>query len=572
MVKKLFLVYLLLFAKISVAQHGEPTSFVPPVEGQLLLSGTFGELRSGHFHTGIDIKTDGVVGKPVFAIDDGYISRICVSPTGFGKAIYISHDNGLTSVYAHLLSFKSDVADYVRNIQLEKESFAIDVQVNKGVLMVKKGEQIALSGNSGGSAGPHLHFEIRETKTANPIDPVSFDFLNIIDNISPIIHRICFFPLDSASFINGRNNPVERKVVSDNDKFVLYNPKPLLIKGDVYFGISTIDKMDNSYNKNGIHSIRCYVDSSLFYEFVADTTSFSQAHCVNAIIDYPKYVNDEERFYKSYKEPNCSSMMLKYVDNDGILKLEDDSIHTVTCLIADVNDNVSTLKFDVRRDTACYEHVSLNKSHYLKYNRSYNLQLGDAKIFIGENALFDDVAVDLTIDTVPCENLLVPQYHIGDNTVATNERISISLKIPENIAHDARNKLYVVSKSNDEWNYVNGKNKDGYITVRVRNFGSFSMMMDTVPPEISSEYLLDDAVTDVSKRKRVRVTIKDDQTGISSYYPTLNGKWIIMDYDAKNDVLIYEFDDFLQEGINELKIVVKDMVGNTSEYIRQIKY
>ena len=259
--------------------------------------------------------------------------------------------------------------------------------------MVKKGEQIALSGNSGGSAGPHLHFEIRETKTANPIDPVSFDFLNIIDNISPIIHRICFFPLDSASFINGRNNPVERKVVSDNDKFVLYNPKPLLIKGDVYFGISTIDKMDNSYNKNGIHSIRCYVDSSLFYEFVADTTSFSQAHCVNAIIDYPKYVNDEERFYKSYKEPNCSSMMLKYVDNDGILKLEDDSIHTVTCLIADVNDNVSTLKFDVRRDTACYEHVSLNKSHYLTYNRSYNLQLGDAKIFIGENALFDDVAV-----------------------------------------------------------------------------------------------------------------------------------------------------------------------------------
>lgn len=572
MVKKLFLVYLLLFAKISVAQHGETPSFVPPVGGQLLLSGTFGELRSGHFHTGIDFKTDGVVGKPIFAIDDGYISRIFVSPTGFGKALYITHDNGYTSVYAHLLSFKSDVADYVRDIQLEKESFAIDVQVPNGALPVKKGEQIALSGNSGSSGGPHLHFEIRETKTANPINPSLFGFLNIVDNISPVISKICFFPLDSASFINGRNNPVERNVIFNEGKYELKNPTPLKIKGNVYVGVNTIDKMDGSYNKNGIYSIKGLIDSTLFYEFVADTTSFSQGHYINAIIDYPKYVNDEERFYKSYKEPNFNSLMLKYVDNKGLIHLDDDDIHTVTYLISDINDNISTLNFNVVRDTAFYEPKCQNKSYHLNYNSSYNLQLADADIYIPKNALFDDIAINLSIDTIAGENIVAPQYNIGDNTIATNNRISISFKIPENIDRDLWDKLYVVSKSDEEWDYVNGKINDGYITIKTRYFGNYSMMIDTIPPAISSQYLLDDGVTDVSKRKRVRVTIEDNQTGISSYYPTLNGKWIIMDYDAKNDVLIYEFDDFLQEGINELKIVVKDKAGNTSEYIRQIKY
>ena len=283
--------HLLIFFTI-ICQDISAQNYIAPVDFKLLLSGTFGELRSNHFHAGIDIKTQGVEGQEVKSIADGYVSRIKVSTWGYGKVIYITHpETGHTSVYAHLQGFSEKIDKLVKKEHYKKESFEINFFPKKDELIVKQGEIIGLSGNSGGSNGAHLHFEIRETRNAHPINPLQFEF-NVTDNIPPILKKLKIYAFDTT-LINGYNTSKVYDLQKQKNNYLL-NETPE-IKGDFALGIFTYDQAEGAYNKNGVYAIKMYIDSLLYYDFKVDELDFSTSRYINAHIDY--YEKKESKYY-----------------------------------------------------------------------------------------------------------------------------------------------------------------------------------------------------------------------------------------------------------------------------------
>ena len=272
----------------------------PPLDFKMLLSGTFGELRGDHFHAGIDIKTEGVEGQKVYAIANGYISRIKISTWGYGKVLYITQADGNTSVYAHLKIFSKEINDYVIKNQYKKESFEIQLYPPKDKFVIKKGEVIALSGNTGGSTGAHLHFEIRDTKTERPINPLQFDF-DIADDIHPIINKIKMYAIDGE--VDGNSTEKSFSLKKNGGQYTLGEITPL-VKGKVAFSISTYDKLNGAYNKNGVYAIKLLVDSNLIYHFQMDEFSFAESRFINAHIDYKEQKISHTKYHRCYKLPN----------------------------------------------------------------------------------------------------------------------------------------------------------------------------------------------------------------------------------------------------------------------------
>ncbi|MBP5782241.1 MAG: M23 family metallopeptidase [Bacteroidales bacterium] len=569
MVKRILLFFCLLLSFGYIAAQ-QKVDFQPPVEGQSFLSGTFGELRAGHFHTGVDIKTDGVEGKRVYSAASGYVARIVVSPTGYGKALYIAHPNGYTTVYGHLQSFRKDIAQYVRDVQFSKKSFAIDISLKPDQFVVGQGDFIALSGNSGGSGGPHLHFEIRETDTEYPVNPLKFNFLNVNDGRCPCINSIAVFPYNAKSFVNGHNKPLFRDVSGDCYNHNLADTSTILVQDKVYFGVRTFDLMDNIKNHNGIYFVKCYFDSDLIFYYQTDSTSFFQGRCVNSIIDYPTYQTKKTRYYKTYFEPNNSSMLLKPTGHDGLVQITDDKVHTVTFVVSDCYDNTSKVEFKIRRDEGEHPVINDDSEYHFKFYESNKLETDYLKVSTDRYALFDNIDFDVYTTNSKDERLLSPVYHIGDKTLASFKKISVSIKLdPAKTNAYKPEQLYVGSETSTGWSPIIGKVADGWINFSVYGFGNFAVMADTEKPSVSCGKLKDDAVADLTGVRQLRVIIKDDKSGISKYIPTFNGDCIIMDYDAINDVMIYVFDSHAVKGTNLLKIEVTDKCGNTTVYERK---
>mgnify|MGYP000474372297 CR=1 FL=1 len=312
--KSFLLIVMLLTYTSTIAQD-----YSAPLNFRMLLSGTFGELRGNHFHAGIDIKTEGVEGQKVYSIADGYISRIKVSTWGYGKVLYITHpETGHTSVYAHLQSFSAKIDSIVKKKHYQKESFEINFYPNANTIQIKKGEVIALSGNSGGSGGAHLHFEIRDTKTEHPINPLQFGF-NIADNIPPTLSKLKIYAFDTT-LIDGYNKSKIINIKKTNNKYAIdENPK---ISGSFGLGISTYDKSNDSYNKNGVYSIKLCVDTNICYKFTVDELDFSTSRFINAHIDYAEKKESKNKYHRCYKLPNNKLTNYSNLINDGIINIQ----------------------------------------------------------------------------------------------------------------------------------------------------------------------------------------------------------------------------------------------------------
>jgi len=390
--RRIVLMLVLLFSMNGLAytQKYSEINFIPPINIPLKLSGSFGELRSNHFHSGIDIKTGEMEGLSVFSIADGYISRIKIQSGGYGKALYITHPSGFVSVYAHLSKYKSEFEEYVIQRQYEQNSYEINIFPNRDLFPVKQGEIIAYTGNSGRSGGPHLHFEIRDEKTQKPINPLLFNFL-VTDKKPPKINLLKIYPSGDRSTIEYSLQAKNYFTVFNGKNYAIKGPDTIHVSGTVYFGINTYDPFNRGLNKNGVFSIQLYVDNILFYGHKLETFSFAETRYINSLIDYKEYKLNRRRVQKSCIEPN-NKLSFYTVKKDGKLTVESGRKYKITYKITDIERNKSELIFWIRgteRPSKTTHKSMTGNTQLLTYHQKNTFITNDLEFHIPGKALYD---------------------------------------------------------------------------------------------------------------------------------------------------------------------------------------
>ena len=537
--------------------------FRPPLDIELYLSGTFGELRSNHFHSGMDIRTQEKPGFRVYAIADGYVSRIKVAPGGYGRALYITHPNGYVSVYGHLQKYNKQLNEYVTKEQYRRESYSVDLYFKKGQFPVKKGEVVAWTGDSGRSGGPHLHFEIRDAATQKPINPLLFGF-KVKDNKRPLINILKIYPADNNSLVNGKNSALEVRTEWAGSKYRLKGNDTIDISGKAYFGINTYDPFNGGKNKNGVYTIKMSVDSIQVYSHKLETFSFDETRYINSFMDYKEFKQKRRTIQKSYIQPNNRLSIYKDVINRGIINFNDNKIHKITYFVSDVPGNTSSLEFWVKSsEVPVTGNSDKPKGTLFTYSGLNKFEKEGISFTVPGKALYDTLYFKFATSPAPPAGFS-EVYHLHYDYVPLQTwcQLGISAQnVPDKLTSKA-----LIAKIDDkgEISSAGGDFKDGKVTTKVREFGNYFITIDTVPPEIRPANIK--SGKDISKQNSIRIKVTDDLSGIKSYRPTLNGKWILMENDVKNNMLIYRYDDRLKKGENIFELKVTDEKGNTSTY------
>jgi hypothetical protein len=568
------IIFLFTFLVQLSAQEKYPQNyFISPLDIPLHLSGTFGELRTDHFHSGIDIRTGEIEGLKVYAAAAGYISRIKVSSGGYGKAIYITHPNGYVSVYAHLQQFLGAIKDYVKDEQYRRESFEVDLYPPAGEIEIKKGDVIALSGDSGGSGGPHLHFEIRNAGNEKPINPLLFGY-DVEDGNPPAINLLKVYPADRFCRIRNKNSEAEYPVQRRNGNYSLSGQDTLLISGKAYFGIHTIDLFNNGGNKNGVYSISLKMDSANIYEHKMETFSFDETRYINSLLDYPERINHNRWIQKSYIQPNNHLSIYKNVKNDGIINFSDDGVHLLNYSVTDAAGNLSSLSFWVKSKTPNGDIAQNNltvptDTKLFSYKSDNFFETDYIKFEVPASALYDTLL--FTYKLFPrIKNSWSGVHQLHNPTTALHSRCNLSIR-PDTLPKALQDKALIV-KIEEQQKLISagGEWDNGFITTQVREFGKYCIMVDTVPPRIIPVNILNNK--NIAQQTSIQVKITDELSEIATYRGRLNGKWILMDYDAKNDLLTYSYDERLVKGENMFELTVTDKKNNIATYSAKLIY
>jgi len=560
-----FIIIFFLFASSLFSQTKQYPAdyFVSPVRFPIILSGNFAELRSGHFHSGIDITTQKEEGKSVYACAEGYISRIKISPYGFGKALYIDHPNGYTTVYAHLKGFNTEIDNWVRSEQYRLEQFDVDLFPPKGLLNVNKGELICFSGNSGSSEGPHLHFEVRDTKTEMPIDPQLFGF-PVKDFIRPAITSALIYPEGEGSTINGSNTTLEMEIAGWGPVHRLRKQDTIHIAGSFSLGLGCYDLLNGSRNKNGISRYSVYIDSVLKFDWQAETFSFSETRYVNSFIDYANYYKTGNRFLRTRIDRNNKLSMYRNAGCRGIFDVVPDSLHHIKITINDAGKNESVLRFVVKGEKITTPEKQPVSTRPVFNCLKPNTWSGEGiKIAVPGSALYEDLSFDLSAsDQLPYTFSKV--YNIHHPEVPLHDYIELSIALDSAVIPMGKKMTLASLRPGKSPNSTGGSAENGIFRARIREFGQYAVMADTINPVIKPLNISD--CKDISSQKTIRISISDDFSGIRSYRATLNGSWILMDYDPKNRLLEYSRDEHLLAGENEFILTIEDYCGNTNDF------
>ncbi|MBT6014008.1 MAG: M23 family metallopeptidase [Flavobacteriales bacterium] len=557
--------FLLSFSLISLSIFSQ-TNYHSPLNFELLLSGTFGELRGSHFHTGIDIKTEGVEGQKVFSIADGYVSRIKVSTWGYGKAIYITHPDGNTSVYAHLKEFNKEIEKYVNEQQYKKENFEIQLFPSKEKFPIKRGEVIALSGNTGGSGGAHLHFEIRNTKSEHPINPLQFNF-DVTDNIQPTIVGIKIYPHQNSS-VNNKNESVKYSLTKKGNNYSVNSKQSIKVNGDISFSISTYDKLNGAYNKNGVYSIKLFIDNNLIHHFLADELSFSEKRFLNAHIDYSEYTESKTKYNRCFNLPYNKLSNYKTNVNDGIFNFIDSLTHKIRFEVEDFEGNKSEVNFEVQSQSTSPEFETEDSGDRFLYNQANVYKNLKFEAHLEKYSLYEDCNVHYSVG-IKTDNTLSEIHNFMSSSIPIHKNYVLSIK--EKIAKNITDKVYIAKvNDNGTFTYKGNSWRGSFLSAKVREFGNFTIISDTVNPIILGINVKDGK--NISSQTTIKCTIEDKGSGISFYRGEINGKWILMEYDYKKNLLTYKIPSDFEKGKHTLTVVVKDRMGNKTEYTDNFTY
>lgn len=553
---RLILILFLFFSSFSIAQNNYPQDyFRSPLDITLMLSGTFAELRSNHFHSGLDIKTQQRVGLNVYASASGFVSRIKISHFGYGKALYITHPNGYTTVYAHLNKFSPDIEAYVKKHQYEKESFEIELFPNAGDLKIKKGDIVALSGNTGGSGGPHLHFEIRD-KEERPINPMLFG-IDIKDSINPIITSLYAYPMDENSFINKSNTKKKLRLIPiKNGDYVVENIEAY---GNIGFGIETNDRQNLTANKNGVYNIQTFVNGNKNFELDFRRFSFSETKHLNRLIDYEHYKTKKSRIQKLFNQNNPLSLY-KDVLNDGILHIKDSTYSVYKIKVGDFENNNTwaTVTIKGSKIDSIKSEPKKTTPYFINTNETTNLKKGKVSVDFYKDTFYDNFYIDFDVKN---DTLL-----LHEDIIPAKKSFTISYDVSAYSDKD-KSKLYIARLLGYKKfpAYSSTKRKGNLLTTYTRTLGEFALATDTIKPTITpinfkkGQWL--------SNFRYLKIKIDDEGSGISNYRATVNGTWVLMEYDYKTKMLTHDFNDgLITETKNNLKLIVTDNVGNNSTF------
>jgi hypothetical protein len=567
MIKIFLKLFFFILVTINLAAQGIfPTDyFISPLDIPIKLSGTFGELRSGHFHSGIDLKTGEMEGLPVYAIADGYVSRIKIQSGGYGKAIYITHPNGFVSVYAHLSRYNDPINSFVIKKHYENRSYELDLYPDRHDFPVKQQEIIAYSGNTGRSGGPHLHFEIRSEAYQKPINPLLFGF-KVIDNQAPIINFLKIYPLGNVGLVQNKNKPVGFTPMAKGNTYSVNNGATIKASGKIYFGINTIDLFYGGVNKNGVYSISLFVDDQLHYKHVLESFSFDETRYINSLIDYQEFKTNKRHIQLAYVQPNNHLSIYQTAHDRGVLYAEEGRTYKLTFRVEDFAGNQSELTFTLEGTSMPPDELQrvLPENTVLFDFRKDNIFQNEEIVFkVPGNALYDTLTFNYKKKYIHSghKNSV---HALHSDVIPLHTWCNLSIR-PEWLPEQLRNKALIAQIDyKNELKPAGGAWEKGFIHTRIREFGDYLVVIDTIQPQITPINI--HPGKSLLAQQTIQVKISDELSGIRSYKPTLNGEWILMEYDEKNDLLIYSFDRMLKEGENLFKIEVWDKKENVAEY------
>lgn len=550
-----FFILFLFSTSVVMAQYSYPKdTFRSPLDIPLILAGTFGELRSNHFHSGIDIKTQRRQGIPVYAIGDGTVARIKISHWGYGKVLYLAHPNGYTSVYGHLQKFSPEIEEYVKQLQYRKKSYEIEMFPEYGDIKVEKGKIIAYSGNSGGSSGPHLHFEVRSSLSEKPTNPLLYG-LEVRDATNPSLIGLYGYPLSENAQLNQSNLKSQINFTKQKDGSFLADKVTAL--GSIGFGFIGFDRQDLAANKNGVYSVRQVVNGKVYTDYDFESFSFTETRYINTLIDYDHFGRYKKRIQKVFKSPGNRLSIYNKLVNDGKILVKEGLSYKVELLIHDLEGNLTKVVIPVegKRQQIKIKGEPKKTQNYVIAKRPNNYDLGLAKVYFPSNTFYEDFYLDLKEgkDTVSIHNNRVPAHRNFTITFDTSK-----------YSEEERKQLFIARlDKNLKPNYTSTFKRGTTFTTRTRDLGTYTLAKDTLSPKIRTKNFKHKQW--LNNYRYLSLLISDDLSGIDTYSATLNGQWILMEYEPKTETLTYNFDDkILDKKQCELKVIVKDNVGNTS--------
>ncbi|MFH0756063.1 MAG: M23 family metallopeptidase [Bacteroidota bacterium] len=557
----LFIIFIQLTVLLSFGQNNH--DFQPPLKIPMYLSGNFGEIRADHFHSGIDIKTQGTTGLHVFAIDKGYVSRIKVQANGYGKSIYLVHPNGYTSVFGHLDRYRDDIAEYVKQIQYQRKSHQVDIYLEPGQFQVNGGDFIAYSGNTGGSFGPHLHFEMRNTGNQHPINALKFGF-DIKDHIAPKFSTLFLDVSPGHGQVNGTSEKQSFELVRDQGIYTVPWGTRLEAAGDIRLGVEVFDYLDGAPNRCGVYTLEVYVNDQLTFSQVMDEFSFAESRYVNAHTDYQELITSGKKVHRLYRLPNDKLRIYGHLVNDGILKVSEGEIYVLLVVATDVAGNRSELHFTISGKAGILDGADgvMADGVVMKYNQKNTFETQDVKVEIPADALYEDIGFHFSVSE-PGPGALSGQYVIHDPGTPLHKPFTLSAKAP-GVNPELRDKLVFVTYNAEEDKMVSegGEYKNGKVEASLMKFGGYQIGLDTIAPEIIP--LNGSGSGNQSGKKSLRFTITDNLSGIDTYEGYIDNRWALFEYDPKNDLLSYEFDGsrVTKGQIHELELYISDSQGN----------
>lgn len=533
----------------------DPNYFSNPLDIPMVLSGSFGELRSNHFHSGLDIKTQQRSGVPIYAPADGYVSRIKVGHYGYGKALYIKHPNGYSTVYAHLQKFETTIQDFVKKSQYKKERYEIELFPKESSLLVKKGDLIAYTGNSGSSGGPHLHYEIRDAYS-RPMNPMLFG-LEIPDTKDPSVTSVLAYPVSDDATVNQSSEPVKLRLIKQKDGS--YKTEKISAYGKIGFGIATTDQQNGAYNKNGVYRIKTTYNGKPKIDIKFEKFSFDETRYLNRYIDYTYFKEHKIKIQKLFRQTNNPLSIITQEDDNGFVNVADGFSSNYTIEIKDYQGNLVHITIPVigKKDNTVAKKELPNDLQYIPSESSSTIQRGVFTVDFPKNALYQGSYLNIKTsgDTL----------HLHTDNIPVHKNISISMDISNYNTLD-KNKLYIARQAYKNTSYYTTTRREkNILTAKTRILGSYTLFMDTIAPTIKAANFTDGKW--ISNNKTLKIKIEDSHSGISSYRATLNGRFILMEYNYKKDVLTYDFNDnIITDTQNNLRLIVTDNVGNSTTF------
>lgn len=549
-----------LFAQIAIPKD----YFSSPLSIGLVVTGSFSEVRPNHFHSGTDFSVQKKEGLPVFAVADGLVSRIKVSPFGFGNALYIDHPNGFTSVYAHMKGYSDTISEYLRTNQYKLKSFEVDLfPINKKeFIYVKKGQLIGYTGNSGSSGGAHLHFELRNTKTENIVNPLVYGF-QLPDIYLPFIDFIKIYPEDNNSFIGPTNETIRFNLKkSGTGEYRLATKDTLSLWGNFSVGAQAFDFNQNQSDRNGFYSMKMYKDKAEFFTMVCDSFSFAESRYVNASIDYIANYNADNRIVKSKKLQGNKLSFFKSDTANGILKFTDENLHEIIISVADQAGNTSNLRFWVRsRKPEGFMQIPVvpfsDTTVSFKYNKKNKFENADLKVEIPTGCLYENIIFRYR-KAPGAANMFSDIHYLHDPVVPLQGKIRVSVKaskVPQNL----RSKALLIRIDRDgHKSPAGGSYENGYVTTTTNQFDGYAIVVDTISPTIKP------SAEKIKSKTSLKFIVSDNFSGISSYKGEVNGQWVLVEWDPKYKLMIYRFDNIAQPGKNRFMLNIEDEKGNKS--------